>query len=218
MYWQEEGDEEFSVPDEVVDLVFSIDCPSLPVDHGQALYDALRNALPWFAEEPEAAPHTVHGAESGNGWIRPEGPGSLILLSRRTRLVLRLPKGRLPEAQRLTGQELSVAGQRMKVGHGSPRLLSRSTTLYARYVTFEPEQDEEAFMDSCIGELKGRGFRFKKILCGRSNLIAVDDGTFLARSVVIGDLPVGDGVRLQREGVGRWRKLGCGIFIAHKAV
>ena len=58
--------------DEIVDAVFAIECRSLPVDHAYALSTAIQEALPWFADEPQAALHTVHGAASGAGWQRPE--------------------------------------------------------------------------------------------------------------------------------------------------
>jgi len=58
--------------DEVVDAVFAIECRSLPVDHAWALSAAIQAALPWFADEPQAGLHTVHGAASGAGWMRPD--------------------------------------------------------------------------------------------------------------------------------------------------
>ena len=48
--------------DEIVDAVFAIRCRSLPVDHAWALSQAVQAALPWFAAEPEAGLHTIHGA------------------------------------------------------------------------------------------------------------------------------------------------------------
>ncbi len=98
--------------DEVVDAVFAIECRSLPVDHAWALSQAIQAALPWFADEPQAGLHTVHGAASGAGWKRPEGEDALLQLSHRTRLVLRLPESRLADAAALTGQTLDVAGFR----------------------------------------------------------------------------------------------------------
>ncbi len=43
LYWQEETDPgtEFEVPGDVVDLLFRIQCRSLPLDHGQLLAEHL---------------------------------------------------------------------------------------------------------------------------------------------------------------------------------
>ena len=73
---------------DVLDAVFAIECRSLPVDHAYALSTAIQAALPWFAQEPQAGLHTVHGAASGAGWQRPEGEHAQLQLSRRTKLVL----------------------------------------------------------------------------------------------------------------------------------
>jgi CRISPR-associated protein Cas6 len=220
VYWQEESEPaEFVVSDEVVDLAFAIKCRELPVDHGEALFHEIARILPWFRDEPRAGLHTIHGAESGNGWERPQGEGVTVYLSRRTPLVLRLPQARVAPARALEGETLQISGYSLEVGPGSPRLLSKAATLYARYVAFDgSDESEEAFMQRATGELRGRGFRFKKILCGKAHYIATASGPKLTRSLMVGDLSLEDSVRLQQEGLGLGRKLGCGLFMAHKSV
>ena len=106
MFWQEEKNESgrFVVPDDVVDVAFNIVCRSLPVDHAYALSQAIIQALPWFAEESGAGLHPIHVADSGNGWMRPENPSDLLYLSKRTKLVLRLPHARAQDAKALSGR------------------------------------------------------------------------------------------------------------------
>lgn len=220
MYWQQEKDETgFVIPDKVIDLAFSIRCPILPIDHAQALSDEIRRILPWFPEEEGAGVHTIYGAESGNGWERPEGPESMIYISRRTKLVLRLPKPRVDDARALEGNKLEIAGHPLEVGESQVRPLSASTTLYARYVSFaDSNDDEQAFMRRSIDELRSRRFKFKKILCGKAHVVATEAGPVMTRSLMVADLPLDEAVRLQEEGLGTLRQLGCGLFIAHKSV
>jgi CRISPR-associated protein Cas6 len=220
VYWQDEQkDEEFAVPDDVVDLAFGIRCPTLPNDHAQALSDEVRRVLTWFEDEPSAGLHTVHGAESGNGWERPEGAGSTLYLSRRTKLVLRLPKERVDDAKALVGATLQVAGHPLVVTDAHPRLLSASTTLYARHVTFgTADQGEAAFMQRVAEEFRAGGFRIKKVLCGKTSLVVTANGPVMTRSLMVADLRKEEAVRLQQQGLGPMRKLGCGLFIAHKSV
>ncbi|MDH4175089.1 MAG: hypothetical protein OEV97_15240, partial [Betaproteobacteria bacterium] len=132
--------------DEVVDAAFAIECRSLPVDHAYALSAAIQAALPWFAGEPQAGLHTVHGAASGAGWVRPEGEDARVELSRRTRLVLRLPLRRIPDAAALTGRTLNIAGSPMRVGRLVRRPLLRIASLFSRSVIFEGAVDEAAFL------------------------------------------------------------------------
>jgi CRISPR-associated protein Cas6 len=224
MFWQEEKDDDvdrFVVPEDVVDVQFSISCKSLPVDHAHALSSAVKAALPWFAEEEQAGLHLIHVAESGNGWERPQGDDEMLYLSRRTKLTLRVPQHRVEDSQALTGQKLDVAGNEMEVGKSTTRLLSISTTLYARYVAVNEEgQSEDDFLAEVVNELRQSGVRFRKVLCGKENTFATPNGLMTTRSLMVADLTFEDAVRLQELGVGphEHKKLGCGLFIAHKAV
>lgn len=222
MYWQEEDNDgsQFRVPEEVVDVQFSINCKSLPVDHAHALSTAVKEALPWFADEAQAGLHLIHVAESGNGWERPQGDDELLYLSRRTKLTLRVPQYRVEDAKQLSGRVLNVADNELEVGKSNVRLLSVSTTVYARYVAGKVEQSEDDFLVEVIAELRQSGLRFKKVLCGKENFLDTPDGPLITRSLLVADMAIEDAVRLQEIGVGshEYKKLGCGLFIAHKTV
>lgn len=219
MFWQEEENpEHFVVPDRIVDLVFTIDCKTLPVDHAQALADEIQQILPWFADEPEAGMHVIHVAESGNGWMRPDVAGDTLYLSRRTKMTLRLPKERVVDALLLSGHTLMVAGNPIKVGEGKVRLLSNTSTLYARFVASPTEESEEAFLSRVVQEMSEDGLKFRKIIAGKQNLVCTHEGLLMTRSLMVGDLKPMDAVALQESGLGSHRKLGCGLFIPHKTV
>ena len=222
MHWQTEDDDvsQFVVPENVVDLLFSIECKVLPVDHAYALSVAIQQALPWFADDEVAALHLIHGADSGNGWERPEAAGDVIYLSRRTKLVLRVPAGRIDDAMTLCGQQLDVAGNPIMVLKASKRLLEVCPSLYSRHVAAEPGEDEERFLQRIIGELRGMNLRFKKILCGKEHSLNTPQGELITRSLLVAELSFDDAITLQEHGVGAksHKKLGCGLFIAHKTV
>jgi CRISPR-associated protein Cas6 len=220
MLWQEErNDDEFVVPERTLDLVFQIRCPTLPVDHAWALSEAIRAVLPWFADDPGAGLHLIHGAESGNGWERPTEGAALIYLSRRSALTLRLPRERIEAAEGLSGATLEVHGHRMEIGPAKRRPLERTNTLYARYVASPvDDEDEQAFLHWAIDELKGLRLGFKKVLCGRQLRLRTPEGAILTRSLMVADLPYPDAVRLQEQGIGPHRSRGCGLFIPHKPV
>jgi len=220
MLWHEEQDAEtFVVPEAVIDLAFQVRCPTLPVDHAWALSEAIRARLPWFSDDSGAGLHLIHGAESGNGWERPSEGEALIYLSRRTPLTLRLPAAWVEAAARLSGEALEIGSHRMEVGPSKQRRLDRTNTLYARYVA-SPLQDpsEEAFLAWAIGELRGLGLSFKKVLCGRQQGLRSPAGEILTRSLMVADLPFADAIRLQESGLGPHRTRGCGLFIPHKPV
>jgi CRISPR-associated protein Cas6 len=204
--------------DEVVDAVFAIECRSLPVDHAYALSQAVQAALPWFGDEPQAGLHTIHGAASGAGWQRPEGDDAQLQLSRRTRLVLRLPAHRLADAAALSGRTLDVAGSQMRVGRLSARPLLRIASLFSRSVIFAGAADESAFLAVATEALRVLGVEVSTMLCGRDVTLATPGRTYRTRSLMLTVATPAQSLALQSQGLGEARKLGCGVFIPHKDV
>jgi len=202
--------------DEVVDAVFAIECRSLPVDHAYALSQAVQAALPWFGDEPQAGLHTVHGAASGAGWLRPEGDDAQLQLPRRTKLVLRLPANRLADAAALTGRTLDVAGSSLRVGRLSARPLLRIASLFSRSVIFEGAADESAFLAAATEALRALGVEASTMLCGRDVTLATPGAIYRTRSLMLTVATPVQSLALQRQGLGEARKLGCGVFIPHK--
>jgi len=224
MFWEEESNENASlvVPDDVVDVVFNINCKCLPLDHAYSFSSALRAALPWIDDEARAGIHLIHGAESGNGWVRPEDTSNgLLYLSRRARMTLRLPGYRVEAAQALSGQTLDIDGHLLEVGRSRIRLFSTLSTQFARYVVV-PEgishDDEAAFVAAAVEQLKALDIRVRKLLCGLTHTLQHPDGDLYTRSIMLADLEVEEAIRLQQQGIGPCRTMGCGLFIPHKGI
>jgi CRISPR-associated protein Cas6 len=203
---------------DVVDAVFAISCRSLPVDHAYALSQAIQAVLPWFAADPEAGLHIIRAAESGSGWMRPEGPDMVLHLSQRTRLVLRLPQRRLDAATALLGRTLDVAGHALRVDRLSARPLSPITTLISHCVLLAGCDGESEFGLAAVQELAALGIRASTMLCGRVTALATPERTYQTRSLMLAGLTPEQSLDLQRRGLGAQRTLGCGLFIPHKDV
>lgn len=219
MYWQEQQEAEIAKPSErVVDIVYRMQCKTIPMDHAYPLSESIIDALQWFGEEPEAGLHIIHGANSSNGWYRPQGPEELLLLTRRTRLELRIPAHRLQDAMALSGQTLDIGGHAMLVGEGVSRPLKPITTLYARYLISDRAHSEEQFLGLVIEGLRELGIKPKKMLPGRANRLGHPDGDLFTRSLMVADLNSEEATRLQEQGLGAGRKMGCGLFIPHKSI
>ncbi len=224
MFWEEDKDENtpYVVPDDVVDLVYRIDCRTLPLDHAHALSTAVRERLDWIDREPAAGIHLVHGAESGNGWLRPEDAAhELLHLSKRARMTLRVPRHRIDDARRLTGETLDIAGHALGVGEATVRLFSTLPTQFARYVAAPDgvdDDDETAFLKYVVAELDTLDIRVRKILCGRAHSFALPDRTLFCRSVMLADLDAAQAIRVQQQGIGDRQRYGCGLFIPHKGI
>lgn len=224
MFWEEEKtkNEFFEVSEDVVDLVYGIRCKHLPLDHAYAFSAAIRQALPWIDEELRAGIHLIHGAESGNGWMRPEDPtNELLHLSKRSRMTLRVPGHRMDDAGKLTGVELDIEGHTLVVGKAKIHRFSTLPTQFARYVVVPDgidHQDEEAFMNHAAEQLKALQIPVRKLMCGRAHALQHPDGELYTRSIMLAELKNDEAIRLQQHGVGTHRKMGCGLFMPHRGI
>jgi CRISPR-associated protein Cas6 len=222
MFWQEDEQREPQVPDDVVDLLFAIECRTLPVDHAYDLSQALLALAPWLGEDERIGVHTVHVAGSQNGWERPDPAlGQVLQLSRRTKLTIRAPRERVDRLQaELTGATLEIGGSTLTIGAAKTRALSRQGTIFARYVVLESgeEQDEHQFLSRAAATLAERNIRMRKALCGKTAELGTPDGPVATRSLMLADLQTDESLRLQQQGLGPLRHMGCGIFIPHKGI
>jgi CRISPR-associated protein Cas6 len=221
MYWNDDKDRktEFVIPDDVVDVAFRIDCPTLPLDHAHALSSALLNALPWLADEEYAGIHLIHGAATGNGWFRPENTDNELLhLSKRTRMRLRIPGKRLQDAQALSGRSLDIDGHALQVGAADVSLLSSLPTLFSRYVLTHEQLDETQFLEETAGQLKALDIPCRKMLAGMTHTMKFPGGPVFTRSLMVAELAPEQSVRLQQVGLGEGRTFGCGLFLPHKGI
>jgi CRISPR-associated protein Cas6 len=219
MLWEDDDKktDEDAILDDVVDLIFKIDCKQIPTMHAYELAQALYELLPWIKDEPEIGIHQIHGATSGNGWERPPD-GELMHLSRRARMHLRVPKERVDEARAISGETLDIAGFPVALGAASVKLLNPIPTLFSRYVIGPEGLDEEGFVDWIADELRQRDILVRKLLCGIGHRLATPEGDINTRSVMIADLDKATSLSLQETGVGPGRHLGCGIFLPHKGI
>jgi CRISPR-associated protein Cas6 len=225
MYWQDDSKNEAArATDEVVDLVFTLRCKHLPVDHVYSLFEAVQTVLPWLQQELSAGMHGVNVPASGNGWKRPDDPQALLHLSKRTRFELRVPKHRIDDAKKLVGEKLDVCGYAFELGSATERPLSILTTLFARNLATGQELlDEEEMLHWVSAQLEKQGITPRKMLCGTEHFIDVPaavhpENKIHARSLMIADLDVEESLWLQQHGLGPYRHLGCGLFIPHKGI
>ncbi len=222
MFWNEDDAADARPsPDTIVDILFSIACKRIPVDHAYPLSCALRSALPWVADEPRLAVHSIYGAGSQNGWERPEhGEDTLLMVSRRTKLGIRAPATRADELlSTLPGIRLEVAGHALTLGPGKIKPLSQETTIFARYVAMETDAEpEEHFLAAAARTLEAMDIQIRKALCGKTTRLRGPDGIIQTRSLMLAGLTREESIRLQQRGLGPHRLMGCGIFIPHKGI
>lgn len=186
---------------EVVDLVFGLRGGSIAPDYADVLWLALIARLPWLAELQELGVHPLAGMSAG---------AEELYLSRHSRLILRLPRGRCEAAQELQGACLDIGGA-VEVLVATVRPLRPATVVHAGMVTMD-EEDEARFLERCRESLAAIGIG-GDLLCGKRRV----SGGRVGYSVMARDVSPADSLRLQRFGIGDGRRQGCGIFVPHKS-
>ena len=189
-----------------VDVVFGLGGTSLPHDHAEALARAVAVWLPWLADEPSAGIHPLRTAPTTQG---------MVLLARRARLMLRVPAHRAAASLGLGEKRLDV-GDGLAVGGGEVKALVPSPTLYSGRVA-STARDDRAFHDEVARWLDAVGVR-GEFISGRPRRLAAGGREVLAYGLALHGLSPADSVRVQGEGLGPHRRLGCGIFVPHKAI
>lgn len=196
----------------MVDVAFALHGRSLPRDHRLALAQALEAALPWLAQEPGCGPHPVNLVHGG---------GEPALLSQRARLLLRVPRARVPDLGPLQGRTLDVAGHAVQLGAGAPqpRELLPHVTLYAHLVA-AADDDEAHFLDAVNTELDALDVPCQRV-CGRRQHIRMADGAgappLAGFSLMLHGLAPAASLRMLLAGLGPHRRLGCGLFVPHRS-
>ena len=190
----------------MVDLMFDLAGGTLPSAYPFALWAALLRHVPQLEEEKSV------GILPLRGTINSEG----LLLSRRAKLVVRLPATLAANASsRLTDQQLDIDGNIIRLGAAKTRTIQPYPTIHAQLVT--GGSDEVLFTDDIkrqLGELDISG----KLICGKRLGINGCPKSILGYSLVLHDLKAEASLQLQYLGLGDERHFGCGIFVPYKVI
>lgn len=187
----------------MLDIAFEITRgEALAPDHRRSLAAAVGALLPWLGSERGAGVHRLNLAA-----------GDQTLLSRRTRLTLRVPRARAAEAEALAGSVLELHPGALHLGRPQRRELLPHGTLYAHLVA-AADTDEDGFLQSVDAELAALGVPCRAI-CGRRGML--DSGAVRGYSLMLDGLDRAQSRRVLDAGLGPHRLLGCGLFVPHKS-
>lgn len=190
----------------MVDLAFALAAERLPHDYAFGLEAALLAALPWLAEDDAIGVHPIRAPLTDFG----------LILSRRARLVLRLPAERVEAAGALCGRELRIGEARLGIGAATLRPIEAFATLRARMVA-TLAVDEPGFLDDVALQLEALGVD-AKLICGKPETLADGSRQISGYGLVLHEMTPAHSLRLQTQGLGAARRLGCGVFVHHKII
>jgi CRISPR-associated protein Cas6 len=191
----------------VSDIQFALKGDALPMDHVWTLYQGLLTLVPWLAEEEAIGIHPVLGIHTGGGDM---------ILNHRAKLVLRSPARRLGDLAKLEGRSFLVGGRTLTLGESRVKPLTLHTPLYAHTVC-TGHNDENAFTQDVIRGLDTMNIN-TRFICGKPQKFFDGEKMATGYSLMLHGLPIEHAIRVQQQGLGLHRKLGCGIFIPHKSI
>jgi CRISPR-associated protein Cas6 len=186
-----------------VDLAFRLTGSKVPVDHGYALYSAISRILPEIHGAKNIGVHPVRGTYSGNGEL---------MLRDSSRLVIRLESERIGEFLKLAGKRVDIDNHILRVGVPEVRLLRPRASLYSRLVTIKGFMESPAFVEAARRQLEKIGAK-AEIQVGERRTFRVKDKQVVGFEVAALELDAEDSLRLQENGLGGRRHMGCGVFV-----
>lgn len=190
---------------DMIDIVFDLDGTSVPEGYPFALWSEVVRCLPWLKQENDAGILPLRGSVSGEH----------LLLSKRTKLVLRVPMEHAAQAGQLSGKQLKVDGNTLLVGKGKERALQAATTLHSYIV--ESNLGEIEFLAAMKEKLHEMNIPCN-LICDKHRKIRGVNQTLSGFGLVLHDLKPLASLEIQRIGLGGARHFGCGMFVPFKAI
>jgi len=190
-----------------LDFAFAVAGDVIERDYPAQLYRALTLLLPWLEDEPLAGVHPMRGLTPC-----PDG----MLVGGRTSIVLRVPEHRAAACAALQGADLKLPAP-LHVGRARRRELLPYPVLHSKLVVTGAE-DEAAFLHDVDASLAALGIDCATIVGRRGHLKVDDRQSLVGYSLMLHGLSEAHSLRAQEQGVGRERKLGCGLFVPHKSI
>lgn len=190
---------------EIIDIVFDLDAAQVPQDYPFELWSEIVQSLVWLKEEKNVGILSLRGSVSGDN----------LLLSKRTKLILRIPSDRAGQAARLTGQKLKIGSNILLVGAGKGRALHTATTVHSTLV--ESSLGEVEFLADMKNKLQALNITCN-LICDKYRKISSGKQTITGYGLVLHDLKPQASLLIQRTGLGGARQYGCGIFVPFKAI
>lgn len=188
------------------DVAFAVSGETVDAAYAEALYAALVRQLQWLDQEPAAGVFPIRGLSQTAGGL---------MIGGRTRVVLRVPAERVADCERLRGHSVDLP-RPVRFGAATARDLLPFPVLYARLVITGAEAEAE-FLADVQAELQTLDID-SEVIVGRRGELQLGTRREIGYSLMLHGLTTEESIRMQEHGVGRHRKLGCGLFVGHKSV
>jgi len=194
----------------LAELSFGVTGQAIPVDHGYQLFSALAHFQPELHNLSNLSIQTITNTTFKS---------RKLLLTKYSKLRVRLPVEKVPLIYSLAGRSIMIGGDKVRFNIPSIDLLCPSKTLYSRMVVIKGKDQPEPFLVSAKQKLNYLGIEGAIKISLASNgtynrkTLKVRGYTVVGFSLEVTNLNDDDSLKLQSYGIGAKRKMGCGIFV-----
>ncbi|MBX6312541.1 MAG: type I-MYXAN CRISPR-associated protein Cas6/Cmx6, partial [Isosphaeraceae bacterium] len=198
----------------VIDLAFTLQGTTIPLDYGYALFSALCRVVPPLHGDRRVGVHPIRG-------LRLE-PRRLTLVPQ-SRLRLRLPSEEIAPYLALAGSVLDLDGDRLRVGIPRVESLRPAANLAARVVTIGHLTEPGPFAASVRQQLAEMGVSAEPSFVPSPHpdhagepsrrVLRIKGKRIIGYALRLIGLTAAESLLIQERGLGSRRRMGCGIFI-----
>ena len=210
-----------------VDLIFAAQGDAIPRNHGYALYGAIARVVPAVHQAKDIGIFPINGSSTGDG---------TLLLTDRSMVRFRVSADRLPILLPLAGKAMELDGHRLRLGVPHVAALIPAPVLSSSLVLIKLADagskeaggivTPDAFLAAARRKLVAMNIQaepgIQKIRTGpragqaRRRVVRVKDQTHVGYAMIVQGLTAEESIRLQEEGLGGRRLMGCGLFLPER--
>lgn len=202
----------------LVELVFPVKGTKLHADHNHRLLGSLCEKIPTLHDLKGLAINTISGIPDKQG---------TVTLTPQSRFYLRLPVDAIPLVYPLVGQVLTIGEYQITLGSPKLQTIQAHESLKSRLVTIKGYTEPDSFLQAANRQLQGMEIHAnigilaneqgdpKRLTLKINKSSEKRSYSIVGFTVVISDLKDEDSIKLQINGLGGKRRLGCGVFYSN---
>ncbi|MHC5538770.1 type I-MYXAN CRISPR-associated protein Cas6/Cmx6 [Singulisphaera rosea] len=198
----------------MIDLGFKLEGQTIPLDHGYSLFSALCRIVPHLHGDKRIGIHPIRGVFAEAGRLK---------LTEQSLLRIRLPSDEIAPYLALAGSEIDVDGHTLRIGIPRAETLVPAATLASRLVTFRgaltPPQLESSLQREFSRLQIGASATFVPsdrppwVGQPKRRILRIKEKRIVGYAIRVVGLSSEESIRLQEEGLGGRRRMGCGVFL-----
>jgi CRISPR-associated protein Cas6 len=198
-----------------VDLNFRLTAEgTVPVDHGYPLYAALSRLLPALHQQNGIGVHPLRGRYPGN---------RQLILGADSCLAFRTPVELVGELLKLSGASIRLKAARLLIGVPQLSALVAEPVLRSRLVVIKvagcsaAQLNEKTFRTAVEKQLSASDVSTAvTVEIRRRRTLKIKEKIVVGYEVVLKDLTEEESLRVQKQGIGGRRHMGCGLFSTYR--